>query len=92
MHLNGTVIWKFLALKKQKIVGNICFSEQIFYRKQSLGAPVMDARGKFAEHESSVDELVWEAILTGNDRLFNETQEIWIKIVSIDVLGECIGR
>ena len=24
----------------QKILGNICFSEQIFYRKQSLGAPV----------------------------------------------------
>ena len=92
MHLNGTVIWKFLALKKQKILGNICFSEQIFYRKQSLGAPVMDARGKFAEHESSVDELVWEGILTGNARLFNETQEIGIKIVSIDVLGECIGR
>ena len=52
----------------------------------------MDARGKFAEHESSVDELVWEGILTRNARLFNETQEIWIKIVSIDVLGECIGR
>ena len=52
----------------------------------------MDARGKFAEHESSVDELVWEGILTGNARLFNETQEIGIKIVSIDVLGECIGR
>ena len=27
-------------LKLQKILGNICFSEQIFYRKQSLGAPV----------------------------------------------------
>ena len=38
--LNGTVIQKFLAvLKLQKILGNICFSEQIFYKKQSLGAP-----------------------------------------------------
>ena len=38
--MNGTVIEKFLAvLKYQKILRNICFSEQIFYRKQSLGAP-----------------------------------------------------
>ena len=41
----------------------------------------MDARGKFAERESSVDELVWEGTLTGNARLFIETQEIWIKVV-----------
>ena len=35
-------IYKFLAvLKQKKILGNICFSEQIFYRKQSLGAPVL---------------------------------------------------
>ena len=35
-------IYKFLAVVKQKkILGNICFSEQIFYRKQSLGAPVL---------------------------------------------------
>ena len=39
-YMNRTVIKKFLAvLKLWKIVGNICFSEQIFYRKQSLGAP-----------------------------------------------------
>ena len=39
--MNGTVIKKFVAvLKQKKILGNICFSEQIFYRKQSLGAPV----------------------------------------------------
>ena len=38
--MNGTVIWKFVAvLKQQKILGNICFSGQIFYRKQLLGAP-----------------------------------------------------
>ena len=38
--MNGTAIQKFLAmLKLQKILGNICFSEQIFCRKQSLGAP-----------------------------------------------------
>ena len=38
--MGGTVIQKFLAfLKLQKILGNFCFSEQIFYRKQSLGAP-----------------------------------------------------
>ena len=41
----------------------------------------MDARGKFAEHESSVGELVWEGTFTGNARLFNETQEMWVKIV-----------
>ena len=28
-----------LVLKLQNILGNFCFSEQIFYRKQSLGAP-----------------------------------------------------
>ena len=40
LYMNGMVIQKFLAfLKLQKIVGNYCFSEQIFHRKQSLGAP-----------------------------------------------------
>ena len=40
-NLNGTLVQKYLAVsKQQKILGNICFSEQIFYRKQSLGAPV----------------------------------------------------
>ena len=40
LHLNGTVIQKFLAsLKVQKSLDNFCFSEQIFYRKLSLGAP-----------------------------------------------------
>ena len=28
-----------LSSSNRKILGNICFSEQIFYRKQSLGAP-----------------------------------------------------
>ena len=37
--MNGTVIQKFLTvLKQEKILGSICFSKQIFYRKQSLGA------------------------------------------------------
>ena len=37
--MNGTVIQKFLAVLKSKIIlGKICFPEQIFYRKQSLGA------------------------------------------------------
>ena len=41
LYMNGTAIYKFLAvLKLQTILSNICFSEQIFYRKQSLGAPV----------------------------------------------------
>ena len=36
--MNVAVVQKFVAvLKKQKILGNTCFSEQIFYRKQSLG-------------------------------------------------------
>ena len=40
LYVNETVIQKFVAfLKLQKILGNFCFSEQIFYRKQSLGAP-----------------------------------------------------
>ena len=38
--MNGTVIQTFLAfLSLQKILGNFCFSEQIFQRKQSFGAP-----------------------------------------------------
>ena len=32
--MNGTFIYKFLAvLNEKKILGNKCFSEQIFYRK-----------------------------------------------------------
>lgn len=31
-------IFILAALKLQKTLGNICFSEQVFYRKQSLGA------------------------------------------------------
>ena len=39
--MNGTVIKKFVAVLKQwKILGDFCLSEQIFYRKQSLGATV----------------------------------------------------
>ena len=38
--MNGTVIQNFLAVfKQQKILGNICVFVQIFYRKQSSGAP-----------------------------------------------------
>ena len=38
--MNGTFIQKCVALLQQKkILGNHCFSEQIFCRKQSLGAP-----------------------------------------------------
>ena len=37
---NFLLIQKGLAMFEQyKILGNICFCEQIFYRKQSLGAP-----------------------------------------------------
>ena len=40
LKMNETVIQKFSAfLKLQKILGNFCFSEQTFYRKQSLAAP-----------------------------------------------------
>ena len=31
--------------EKEKILGNFCFSEQIFYRKESLGAPGLDKNG-----------------------------------------------
>ena len=41
MYTNETFIEKVLAVFKQKkILGNVCFSEQIFYRERSLGAPV----------------------------------------------------
>ena len=29
------------TFSRRQVLGNICFSEQIFYRKQSLGAPVI---------------------------------------------------
>ena len=37
LYVNEMVIKKFLA-KGKKFLGKICFSEQIFYRKQSLDA------------------------------------------------------
>ena len=37
LYMNGMVIQKILA-KWKKILGKICFSEQTFYRKQSLDA------------------------------------------------------
>ena len=37
LYMSGTVIHKFLAVLKSE--NSICFSEQIFYRKQSSGAP-----------------------------------------------------
>ena len=41
LYMSGTVIEKFLAFSKLwKILGNFCFSEQLFHRKQSLGAPL----------------------------------------------------
>ena len=41
LYMNRTVNARVLAiLEYEKILGNICFSEQIFHRKQSLGAPV----------------------------------------------------
>ena len=41
LYVNGTVTQKLLNIvNKQKILGNICFSKQIFKRKQLLGVPV----------------------------------------------------
>ena len=35
LYMDGTFIYKFLAvLKQKKVLGNICFFEQLFYRKQ----------------------------------------------------------
>ena len=46
--MNGTVLQKYLAvLKKKKIQGNICFFEQVFYRKQSLSGPEIRAPTRF---------------------------------------------
>ena len=37
----------FQSVRKQKkILDNICFSEQMFYRKQSLGAPLILSKSK----------------------------------------------
>ena len=49
--MNGTFIWKFLPVLKQKeFLGNIiCFSEQIFYRQQSLRAPDVGTSTKSGE-------------------------------------------
>ena len=42
--MNSTVIKKFLAvLEKLKILGNVCFSEQMFYRG-SLWVPLKEGR------------------------------------------------
>ena len=38
LHKQIKKIFILAALKLQKILGNICFSEQVFYRKRSLGA------------------------------------------------------
>ena len=51
--LSGRVILKSLAvLKKQKILGNICLSEQTFYEKQSLGAPNGQRKTQLLQHET----------------------------------------
>ena len=42
LHLNGTVPGPLEIVSRPRvmeILGNICFSEQIFYRKQTMGAP-----------------------------------------------------
>ena len=45
LYRNGSVIQKFLAVLNQwKILGNICYSEQIIHRKQSLGAPGKESK------------------------------------------------
>ena len=38
-----------IVLKQKEFLGNICFSEQIFYRKQSLGAPDLGTSMKSGE-------------------------------------------
>ena len=56
--MNETVIKKFLAfLKLQKILGNFCFSEQIFYRKQSL--PVSNLHKLFSMFRGSCPGQFW---------------------------------
>ena len=57
MYLNGTLIYRFLAVfKPWKILGNICFSEQIFYRKQSLVA-----HGKAISFEH-INFYIWQCL------------------------------
>ena len=43
--------------KQKEFLGNICFSEQIFYRKQSLGVPDLGTSMKSGE---SVMGLFWK--------------------------------
>ena len=37
----------FSCPQEKKILGNICFSEQIFYRKQSAGVPEIGLSDKY---------------------------------------------
>ena len=46
-------------LKQQEILGNVCLSEQIFYRKQSLGAPDSNkGTGNLSSEDGERDENV----------------------------------
>ena len=46
-------------LKQQEILGNGCLSEQIFYRKQSLGAPdSIKGTGNLSSEDGERDENV----------------------------------
>ena len=68
LYMNGTVIQKFLAfLKLQKILGNFCSSEQILYRKQSLGAPVIIQQAShifFNTHNGSLILIAMKSLET----------------------------
>ena len=65
LYMNGTVIQKFLTfLKLQKTLSNFCFSEQIFHRKPSLGAPVFcRSLRRWRGCSSSLSALPRETIL-----------------------------
>ena len=68
LYMNGTVIQKFIAfLKLQKILGNFCSSEQILYRKQSLGAPVIIQQAShifFNTHNGSLILIAMKSLET----------------------------
>ena len=75
--MNGTVIQEFLTvLKQEKILGSICFSKQIFYRKQSLGAP--DVSRTVCHNEGYV-HTVPESISCRHEKLDTKSLPVFLK-------------
>ena len=56
----------------EKILGNFCFSEQIFYRKESFGAPGLDKTGALdGTHTMTTIHLILRAVVYIKAESFN---------------------